>query len=181
MKMIFFALFISMFYIAGFYMFGKAYNDYAKSKTALDWPTTTAKVISCELITSYDSESGNSYQVHTEYQYFSNGISYQNNTLAFGYDSSSSKVEQEKILDKLLNAKKIYINYNPEDPQNSVIVPGINKSIITLFLFSITWLAFVIGFTVIWVVSSQEDTRLLNQIRIEKTVETKLPKGFDKH
>jgi hypothetical protein len=87
-------------------------------------------------------------------------------------------VEHQKILDKLKKAKKIHINYSPEDPQSPVIVPGLNKSIITMFLFGITWLSFVFGFTVIWVLSSQEDTKFLDQIRIERSIETELPKGF---
>jgi hypothetical protein len=169
MKMIFFTLFISIFYIAGFYMLKQAYDDYTKAKNALNWPTTTAQITSCELITNYDSEDGNTYEVQTEYRYSSNGSSYRNDVIAFGYSSSSSKAEHQKILDKLKKAKKIHINYNPEDPRSSVIVPGVNKSIITMFLFSITWLLFVFGFTLIWVVSSQEDTKLLDEIRIERS------------
>lgn len=169
MKMFFFTLFISVFYIAGFYMLKQAYNDYTLSKNALTWPTTTARITSCELITSYDSEDGYSYTIQTEYRYSLNGSLYKNDVIAFGYSSSSSKVQHQKIIDKLKKAKKIHINYNPENPKISVIVPGVNKSIITTFLFSITWLIFVFGFTLIWVISSQEDTRLLDQIRIERS------------
>lgn len=159
-------------------MFGKSYIDYRKSKIALDWPTTTAQITNSELITSYDSDDGNKYEVYAEYQYSLNGRSYKNDVLAFGYTSSSSKAENQEILDKLQQAKKIHINYNPKDPQNSVIVPEVNKSTIKLFLFSITLLAFIFGFTVIWVYSSQKDTKFLDQVRVEKSIETELPKGF---
>lgn len=168
--MIFFALFISIFYIAGFYMLREAYIAYAKSQKALNWPTTSAKITSCELITNYDSEDGNTYQVEATYKYSLNGMNYNNDNIAFGYSSSSSEDVHHKILDKLRHAETVQINYNPEDPRISVIAPGLNKSTITLFLFSITWLLFVLGFTIIWVVSSQTDNMLLDKIRIEQSL-----------
>lgn len=168
MKMIFFALFISIFYIAGFYMLKQAYDGYNKSQTALDWPTTTAQIISSELVTYHDSEGANTYEVQTTYKYSLNGKSYQNDRIAFGYTSSSTKTAHQKILDKLHKAKKVRINYEPENPQNSVIAPGLNKSTIITFIFGINLLIFLLGFTILWVLLSQEDSRLLDNIRIEQ-------------
>jgi len=170
MKMIFITLFISLFYLIGFYLLKTAIVDYTQSKKALNWPTASAQIIGSELITNYDSEGSNTYTVEVNYQYSVNGISYINDNLAFGYSSSSSKKTQQKILDKLNNAKKIYINYKPEDPQTSVIVPGLNNSTIGTFIFSIVWLFFVFCFTIAFILSIKEDTYLLDQIRTEKTI-----------
>jgi hypothetical protein len=150
-------------------MLREAYIAYSESKKALSWPTTSAKITNCELITSYDSEDGDSYQVHATYKYSLNGMIYKNDNIAFGYGSSSSKNVHQNILDKLRKAETVQINYKSEDPRISVIAPGLNKSTITLFLFSITWLLFVLGFTIIWVVSSQTDNMLLDKIRIEQS------------
>ena len=54
--------------------------------------------------------------------------------------------------------------HTPNDPAVSTLSFGIHRSIQFMFVFAITWLAFVVGFTVIWWVASQSDDVLVRNI-----------------
>ena len=101
------------------------------------------------------------------YQYSVNGRELTNDLLAFGYTASSGREAHEEILDKLKGASTVDVRYDPSDPQNSVLSYGVHRSIQVVLGFAVTWLLFVIGFTVLWWVSSCSDHVLLQNLHVQ--------------
>ena len=127
------------------------------------WPSTVGTIVSCDLELNSDSD-GTTYQVKVNYSYNVEGRELTNDVLAFGYSASSGREAHQEILDKLKAAKTVAVRYNPSDPQISVLSYGVHRSIQLSLVFAVTWLLFVIGFTVIWWVASRGDYVLLQNL-----------------
>lgn len=160
----FFSAFISIFYIVGFGMLTYGLLSMKRSTEASKWPTAKGSIDSCELTSSSDGEGGTTYQVKVKYSYQVAGKIYAADKLAFGYSSSSGYDAHQEILSRLKNAKTVDVRYDPNNPETAVLSYGIHRSIQFVMAFSITWLLFVFGFTIIWWVASRNDTILLQNL-----------------
>lgn len=164
MGMIAFGLFISLFFLVGFGMLGYASYSLYKSKQAENWPLTDGKILSCKLRENIDSE-GNSYQAEVLYSYWAAGQTREGKKLAFGYSGSSSRQMHKEIVERLEKASCVKVRYNPSKPSEAVLACGLNRSIITLFIFGLTWTLFVTGFTVlVAIVGRGSDSHVLNTL-----------------
>ena len=86
--------------------------------------------------------------------------------MAFGYGGSRAHEEHRAIQEKLRQAQKVLVRYEPSDPSRAVLAAGFNRSTILILIFAITWLLFTTGFTFLWTLSSGQDSRILEQIHI---------------
>ncbi len=163
--MLFFGLFISVFFLVGFGMLGWGIRSYLKGQTSRAWPTSPGVLTDCELVEDSDSE-GTTWQVKVKYQYEAAGSLYTSERLAFGYGGSSTKEEHRAIYDKLISGAGIVVRYDPNDPAESVIAAGFNRSTLIVLIFAATWLLFCTGFTALFVSMSGKDMQILNQITI---------------
>jgi hypothetical protein len=91
---------------------------------------STIKVISGE---------GTEYRAIVKYQYSVDGIPYEGDTVRFGR-SSAWKSTAEKICKKYPKGVTARVSYNPENPQSSVLIPGISPSIYVIVFLSICFL-----------------------------------------
>ena len=165
MKRMFFTIFISIFYAIGLGILGYALCSARRSSIAADWPTAPGKVESCSVASNTDSDGGTTYEVKVQYKYSVLGNEYTGTRLAFGYAASSGQEAHQQICDKLRNSKSVDVRYDPVDPAVSTLSFGIHRSIQFMFAFAITWLAFVVGFTIIaWVASQSDDVLLRNLV-----------------
>lgn len=162
-EMTFFVAFISIFYIAGFGLLGYSIVCLKRSTDAATWPTVMGNLSSCELTRDHDTD-GDTWQVTVSYDYTVAGDQLTNDVLAFGYAASSGQDAHQEIYDRLNNAQGVAVRYDPSDPTNSVLSYGVHRSIQFLLAFAITWLLFVVGFTILWWVSSQSDAVLLKHL-----------------
>lgn len=165
-KMLFFGLFISVFYVVGFGLLGYSLISARRSIAAASWPRARGVITHCELVSSTDGEGGTTEKVNVAYTYLIGTKSYSGSRLAFGYSGSSAKSGNAEMVSKLKSAKSIEVRYDPADPTNSTLSYGIHRSIQFTLAFAITWLLFVIGFTLLFWVSSRADTVLLRNLII---------------
>ena len=165
-RMWFFVVFISFFYVAGFGLLGYSLLSMKRSTAAAAWPTASGTIVSCDLETNSDSD-GNTYEVKVTYKYSVGSREMTNDVLAFGYCASSGRKAHLEIFNKLKAANTLDVRYDPSDPQTSVLSYGFHRSIQFLLAFAVTWLLFVVGFTIIWWVASRGDQVLLQNLNIQ--------------
>jgi hypothetical protein len=161
-----FAIFISVFYLVGFGLLGFGIWSARRSTQAANWPVVRGILTNLALKENADSE-GPTYEVQVQYAYTVAGTEYQGSRLAFGYSASSGREAHAEIHEKLKVAKGVNVRYDPDDPASSTLSFGIHRSIQFILAFAITWLAFVIGFTVIWWVASRSDNVLLQNLSVQ--------------
>jgi len=160
-----FALFISVFYLIGFGIFGWGIHSLMKSRRADKWPTVTAIIEACHFLEDSDPE-GTTYKVENRYSYVVDGISYTGDRIAFGYSGGSNEEEVRDIYKKLSNANKVQVKYNPLRPKECVLASGPNKSSLIAIICGLTWLLFVVGFTFLFTVTSGKNKALLREITV---------------
>jgi hypothetical protein len=163
----FFAIFISVFYLAGFGLLGYGLWSARRSTQAAHWPTTPGTLTNIDLKMDSDSDGdGTTYEVQVEYTYTVAGKAYEGSRLAFGYTGGSDRQEEARIHDKLKGAKSVDVRYDPDDPASSALSFGIHGSIKAVLSFAITWLVCVVGFTWMWWATSRTDTVLLQNLSV---------------
>jgi hypothetical protein len=159
-----FVAFISLFYLAGFYMLGYSLWYAWCSTRAANWPTTPGTIT--HLAVEETSDEGTSYEVKVRYAYAVDGVCYEGDRLAFGYGSSSGRRAHEEIHRKLQQAQQVAVRYDPSNPTVSCLSYGMHRSIWLGLAFSVTWLLFVFGFTVTMWLFSRGDSVLVDNLSI---------------
>lgn len=160
-----FFLFMSFFYLVGFGVLGYGIWAARRSTQVANWPITQGNLTNVVLKENPDSD-GTTYEVQVEYTYTVDGQVYHGSRLAFGYGSSSNHQAEAEIYEKLKAAKSVDVRYDPVNPASSALSYGIHFTIRFVLAFAITWLAFVIGFTLLWMLSSGSDKVLLQNLSI---------------
>jgi hypothetical protein len=158
-----FVVFISFFYLIGFGLLGYSLLSIKRSTEAASWPSTLGTITSCDLESHSDGD-GTTHQVRVKYLYQVGGREFTSQVIAFGYAASSGQEVHQEILDKLKSATTVEVRYAPYDPQTSVLSYGFHRSLQFTLAFAITWLLFVIGFTIIWWVATGSDDVLLRNL-----------------
>jgi hypothetical protein len=170
MNTTFLTCFLGLFFVVGFVILGYGLRSYFKGRESLSWPTAPATLTHCE-IAEKSSDDSTTWQVKVNYTYKALGTEYSGDRLAFGYSGTSSHETHEKIYAKLTGAESFYVHYKPLEPGTSVIAPGTNRSTYMLLMFGATWLLFITGFTLMMVLTSGIDNKLLNQIKVIRQAE----------
>ena len=119
------------------------YKFIEKSTKAASWPTTIGYIVFCDLETVWRKFP--KYRVEVIYSYIVDDREYKNNTLAFGYMESSSKVQHEKILTQLRYAESVRVSYDPDNPKSSALSYGIHRSLKFPILLGCAFLLFIIS------------------------------------
>jgi hypothetical protein len=161
-----FTAFISVFYLVGIAMLGHGFWAVRRSTLAASWPTVPGTITELSLQKSADSE-GDSYQVKVGYNYAVEGVDYQGACLAFGYAGSSGKQAHDQIHQKLKSAKSVAVRYDPSEPSVSCLSFGLHRSLQLELAFAFTWLAFTIGFTLLFWLFSRSDSVLLDNLSVQ--------------
>jgi Protein of unknown function (DUF3592) len=158
-------IFLSIFYLAGFWMLGHGVWGAWWSVRAASWPTTPGTIEEAKIRTESDSE-GTTHTLEVRYKYAVGGIEHEGTRLAFGYGGSSGLKTHEQILDKLRAAQTVDVRYDPDDPATACLSFGMHRSIKLAFAFAIVWLLFVTGFHhLIWMFTFP-DTVLLENLSV---------------
>ncbi|MEM6471335.1 MAG: DUF3592 domain-containing protein [Planctomycetota bacterium] len=159
----FFVAFISIFYAVGFGLLGYSLTSMKRSTEAAAWPAVAGRIVSCDLESNSDGD-GTTYEVKVSYSYKVGGRELTNDVLAFGYSGSSGHESHREILEKLKAAKTVEVRYDPDSPETSALSFGFHRSIQFTLAFAVTWLLFVVGFSIIWWVASRSDDVLLRNL-----------------
>jgi hypothetical protein len=98
------------------------------------WPVADGMVLSSEVRT-HTTENRTSYSPIIHYKYQVHGKWYTGSRLAFGFSNRSREASSD-IVEGYAAGTSIPVHYDPNQPENSVLQPGVH---------SINWLAFVFG------------------------------------
>jgi hypothetical protein len=161
-----FTAFISIFYLVGFGLLGYGIWSARRSTVAAAWPSTPGTVTQLSVEDKSDND-GNSYEVKVEYTYTVDGVAHTGSRLAFGYSASGGREAHDEIYRKLKEAKTVAVRYDPDDPSVSCLSFGVHRSIQLALAFAITWLAFVLGLTVLVWLFSRGDAVLLDNLSVQ--------------
>ncbi len=161
-----FVLFISLFYLIGFGLLGYGLWSARRSTQAAAWPTTPATITSLEVRENSHSDD-TTYEVKVRYTYTVEGVAFEGSRLAFGYGGSSDREAHDEIRRRLKEAKAVAVRYDPANPAVSCLSYGLHRTILFVLVFSVTWLLFVIGFTLLFSLSFRSDAVLLDNLSVQ--------------
>ncbi|CAH0334663.1 hypothetical protein FVB9288_00258 [Flavobacterium sp. CECT 9288] len=119
-------------------------KDIIKIQEAKDWTQTAANVEQVYIDSTKTSKGTELYELIVKYSYVFNSKKYLGWNLAFGYSMNNFEDHQD-LFRKLRESKKIMVYVNPNDKNESVIIPNINGSIVFVLIFSILWNATMMG------------------------------------
>jgi hypothetical protein len=163
------AVLFGIFYLIGFGLLGYGAWGAWRSTRAGTWPATLGSVteVSLEQNHSSDAESGPTYEVKVRYSYTVNGVAYEGSRIAFGYGADGSQEAHAEVYRKLRDAKQVSVRYDPADPSVSSLSYGVHRGIRIILAFAITWLAFAVGFSLLWWLTSRSDSVLLDNLSVQ--------------
>jgi hypothetical protein len=158
-----FAVFMSLFFAVGFGLLGYSLYNGRLAAMAKRWPTVEGQITKCELKASTDSD-GTTYTANVSYSYAVDGTLYIGDQIAFGYAGDSGRDAHQEIVNRLSGARSVVVRYDPADPSRSVLSCGLNRSTLRLVIFSVMWLLFVTGFTILWCMTGGIDNSILRTL-----------------
>jgi hypothetical protein len=115
-----------------------------KTEQAEDWNQIPANIERVDIKSSKDSKGTKSYEVIAKYSYIIGSKKHFGDRIAFGYSMSNFE-DYSGLFYKLKESKKIMIYVNPNNESESVIIPGMNGSIMFVLLFSVLWNCTLVG------------------------------------
>lgn len=107
-----------------------------------NWPTVKGKVTVSKMGT-HRGDKSTTYSADVAYDYTVNGTRYTGDRVTFGSVSTSSTARARRVLNRYPKGKEVTVYYNPEDPEQSVLEPGIHGA--TWFLPAFGLLFAVVG------------------------------------
>jgi len=117
-------------------------KDVRSAKASHDWPHVKGVVISSAL-QRYRSDDGTTYAAEVLYQYSIQGVVYSSNQVSFGEIRTSNPSGGQKIVNRFPAGSEVSVFVNPENADESVLLPGISGG--TLFLPGLGAIFFCIG------------------------------------
>jgi hypothetical protein len=142
-----------VFLAAGVWVIIATRRNLKKGEASLSWPTTTGTITRTWVEESYTEDDDGwkdySYSPRWEYQYAYLGQTYSSNRLTYGatkaYNSESQAVE---ALHDFPQNSQVTVYYDPNAPEDSVLIPGAEGTIIGYFLGGIFVVISVIMFAI---------------------------------
>jgi len=133
-------LFMILFILFYLWLVNREINRFIKGIQATSWPTTTGKIFNSKLIERWGSEDME-YEASISYSYTALGKEYESNNLYFGLLSPTSKWPAKYLVKKYKRPESIKIYYNPNSPNESVLIVGLNviqlHTLIILLIYGI--------------------------------------------
>jgi amino acid transporter len=110
------------------------YNLYRQIRSA-GFPSTTGVVLSSEVTHSRGSKGGTTYGVNIQYSYEVAKIRYEGNTYRYTSFSSSNSRHAYEAVRNHPAGKTVKVYYNPENPQDSLLRPGMDGDDLFILMF----------------------------------------------
>lgn len=117
----------------------------ANASTA--WPAVTGVVTVAELgkHTGHDPDDATTYSADISYDYVVNDRSYVNGTVNFGSVQTSDPSTARRVLKRYPVGLQVPVYYNPADPQEAILEPGLDWGSWFLPIFGSIFLAVGVG------------------------------------
>jgi len=122
-------------------------QSFNKARASTNWPEAEGKIISSSVESHTSEKTGSSrdrsrsrggttttttYKAEVFYEYTVDGKTYNGNRVAYGNVSTSSPSRARRIVDRYPEGKEISVYYQPDDPEECLLEPGMKLQ--TLFL-----------------------------------------------
>ena len=119
-----FLIFVAVFF-AVWYAFLFVMNDtYQEAEQANHWPTVMGTILESRVqVRTSSSDTGTEFDPIIRYQYRVQRQQYVNNTWQ-KIGNSPTRHQAQEIVNRYPQGKRTTVYYDPENPQNSVLVPG---------------------------------------------------------
>lgn len=108
------------------------------------YPATTGTVVSSRLDSHSDGEGGTNYTAVIRYSYEVNGQVYESDNVRYGM-TSSMRNDAQRTVDAHPYESSVTVYFNPSDPQDAVLQPGISGSELMMALFLTPFNAIMFG------------------------------------
>ena len=109
-----------------------------RSLRAFWWPTMEGKIIHME-IERQGSDDEPMYQLKVGYSYTVDGLSYKGDCVEFLGVSTSNLRSQEELQQRLTAGPGVRVYYDPAQPGESCLVPGLSSTWWVFFLMAVFW------------------------------------------
>lgn len=136
-----------LFIVAGALMSFFGVRQFMQAKASAAWPTVTGVITVAELGKQMGNERDESttYSADISYDYLVNDRSYVNGAVSFDGVKSSDPATARRILKRYPVGKQVAVYYNPNDPQDAVLEPGLHGGSWFLPLFGALFVAVGVG------------------------------------
>jgi hypothetical protein len=108
------------------------------------------KVTHSEVKSHHSSKGGTTYEAVINYRFEAGGQTFTGTRLRYGAGSSSNSTSARNLVDTHPEGAMVQVFYNPDNPQDSLLLPGIIGSDFILVLFLTPFNAVMLGFW-IWI------------------------------
>ncbi|MGD1086190.1 MAG: DUF3592 domain-containing protein [Verrucomicrobiota bacterium] len=141
-----FLLFFTLFWSAGALFFdGLVARGIFKQLESRHYPSATGTVTHSEVTTHHGSKGGTSYKANINYRFDVAGKAFTGSRLRFNPSFSDSASANSLVAAHRLGST-VQVFYNPNDPQDSLLFPGVNGSDFLVVLFLTPFNAVMLGF-----------------------------------
>ena len=131
------------------------------------WETTPGQIARAEIeetVRKSSKQRRRVYQVKAQYQYDVCGKAYTGETITKSYCESSEREEHQHLLDWLNKAGSVQVFYDPLRPEQSVLVPGIDRGSFSTVAIGVMCLAITAGLTGMYCLVYGDDPSLIQNI-----------------
>jgi len=147
--------FSSIFVIIGVVIAFFGFRSMKKARASTGWDTVEGVILDSKLDRSDSSDSGASYSADILYEYHLDGAKLNGSRVSFGELSSGDASDASRVLSRYPEGTKVQVYYNPDDPFDAVLEPGMNKGVWFLPAFGAIFATFgglfvLIGFFTRW-------------------------------
>lgn len=119
-------IFPFLFIIIAFILIISGFKQLKLAVSSLTWPSTTGKVISSSTLTrKIGTRHSTRHKADIIYSYQINDNKFIGEIINWGYGYSKQIEKSEAIVNKYPEGKTVEVYYNPNDPKNAVLEPGL--------------------------------------------------------
>lgn len=95
------------------------------------WPQAHGRIVTCDVVPRtggfVPTSSDTKFEARIFYSYDVGGIQYQGNRLAMGF-TSKTRTQPDAVARKYPEGRVVRVAYDPAQPMNAVLEPGLNLS-----------------------------------------------------
>jgi hypothetical protein len=132
-------LFPIPFIVIGFCTLVIGVRQLQRSVASQDWPTASGVIQNSSVEAKSDSDSGTTYHAEILYDYTVDGTKYSGNRVDFGEYGTGEPTHARRIVNRYPPEKKVEVHYLPDDPELSVLEPGMKAQAWVLPCFGLVF------------------------------------------
>jgi hypothetical protein len=120
------AAFSSLFALVGIGVMAWGFSEVYTANCSKGWPQADGTILSSEIGQHSGGEGGTTYSADISYEFTVNGETIKGSRVRFGEVTLGNQGVASKIVNKYKPGTKVKIHYNPKDPYDSVLEPGVH-------------------------------------------------------